>query len=772
MTLAGTLSPDSTRARDGAGHRPRPALRAAVVLLLPLACAEAHADADAGSCALPARDAAQPARSIDQLLAAMTLEEKLGQLIQLPGGGTQTGPRVPEGGEDMVRNGRVGSFLGIHGADYTRQMQRIAVEESRLGIPLLFAYDVIHGFRTLFPVPLAESSSFDPVEVEKATRVAAVEATANGLHWTFAPMVDITRDPRWGRVVEGAGEDPYLGAAMARARVRGFQGDDLRAVDTMLATAKHFVAYGAAEGGRDYNSADISPQTLHDLYLPPFRAAVDAGVGSIMASFNEINGIPMHAHGPLINGTLRRDWNFQGLVVSDFTGVLEMVAHRFAADREAAGVAAISAGVDIEMSSDTYLTELGNSIEGKQLELAVVDQAVRRVLDAKCRLGLFDDPYRYSDAERQKAHTLTAANRAAARRMAGRSIVLLRNERAMLPLARDVKRVAVLGPLADAPQEMHGNWAMQARDDEAITPLMGLRAALPGAQITHVAGSDVRGTSTQGFDAAVEAARNAEVVVMFVGEDREMSAEANNRSSLDLPGVQAQLIEAVRATGTPVVVVLLNGRPLSIGGWQDGVRAVVEAWFPGIEGGHAIADVLLGDVNPAARLPITFPRNVGQIPIYYAHKSTGRPPKEQEKYTSKYLDVPWTPLYPFGYGLSYTTFAYDQLSLQQPTITPDGRQTVRVRVTNSGKRDGDEVVQLYVRDEVGSLTRPVKELRGFRRIHLAAGASQLVEFELGAEDLSFTNAQLQRVVEPGAFTVMVGGSSETTLEATFDVVAK
>ena len=713
---------------------------------------------------------------VDALLAKMTVEEKLGQLNQPPGVGNNTGPAAMAGSEDQIRRGEIGSYLGTQGAVLTCRLQRIAVEQSRLGIPLLFGYDVIHGHRTVFPVPLGESASFDPAEVQHAARVAAIEASAHGIHWTYAPMVDISRDPRWGRVVEGAGEDPYLGSVLAAARVRGFQGEDLRAPDAVLATAKHFVAYGAAEAGRDYNVADISERTLHELYLPPFKAAVDAGAQSIMAAFNEIAGVPMHAHQPLIEDLLRKQWGWDGLLVSDYTGVMELMPHGVAADREQAGLLGLRAGVDVDMVSQIYVKDLPAAVKAGRIPMAQLDASVRRVLNAKYRLGLFDDPYRSctDDGARERALTLTPQHRADARRMAQKSLVLLENDDQVLPLSKSVRTLAVIGPLADHRRAMLGNWAVAGREEDAVTPLEGLKAALGDRTRLVVAkGTDIDSQDTRGIADAVAAAKQADAVVMFLGEHPDMSAEANNRTSLALPGVQEQLALAVAATGKPVVVVLLNGRPLSIGGLKGKVPAILEAWFPGIEGGHAIADVLFGDVNPSAKLPITFPHNVGQVPIYYAHKNTGRPPRTEEKYTSKYLDVPWTPLYAFGHGLSYTTFRYDVPVVSSATLNPDAlEQQVSVRVTNTGKRAGDEVVQLYVRDDVASITRPVKQLRGFQRVSLQPGEAKTVTFTLGFDDLAMYDARMQQVVEPGTFTVFVGGSSDRTQQATFTVGAR
>jgi beta-glucosidase len=707
---------------------------------------------------------------VDSVLATLTLEEKLGQLTQYRGRGSETGPRVMEGGEVQIREGMVGSFLGVHGAEYTREMQRIAAEESRTKIPLLFAHDVIHGFRTIFPVPLGEAASFDPEAAELSARIAAVEAAAAGLHWTFAPMVDIARDPRWGRIVEGAGEDPYLGSVMAAARVRGFQGEDLTANNTVMATAKHFVAYGGAEGGRDYNTVDISERTLYEVYLPPFQAAVEAGVESIMPAFNEIAGIPMHAHRHLIEEVLRGRWGFDGVVVSDYTGIMELIPHGVAADSTEAGILGLRTGVDIDMVSGIYLSAMPAAVRAGRLREGWVDESVRRVLRAKYRLGLFDDPYRYNDAQREREWTLTTEHRAAARDVALKSMVLLRNEGNVLPLSRNIRTLAVIGSLADSQRVMIGSWAAAGQAEDAITPLAGIRAAAGGeTRVLYARGAGVTDADTSGFAEAVRIAREADAVVLFLGEHHDMSAEAFNRTSLDLPGVQEALARAVIAVGKPTVGVLLNGRPLSVQWLHDNVPGILEAWFPGVEAGTAIAQVLFGDYNPGGKLPVSFPRNVGQVPVYYSHKNTGRPPSETEKYTSKYMDVHWTPLYPFGHGLSYTTFRFSDLLLDRATMTASDTLTVSVNVTNTGTRAGDEVVQLYVRDDVGSITRPVKQLRGFQRVHLEPGASTTVTFRIMRDDLAFYNAAMQHVVEPGWFTVWAGPSSAEGIEARFEV---
>ena len=761
------------------GRTPSAALRAAAGALLAgalVVLAAAGAAQDAAPTPGPRSQGAEapPATGsdafIDSLVAEMTLEEKLGQLTQMRGRWNDTGPYVPEGGVDEIRRGEIGSFLGVFGAELTRELQRVAVEESRLGIPLLFAHDVIHGFRTVFPVPLAEAASWNPRAVERAARIAAVEAAAHGLHWTYAPMVDIARDPRWGRVVEGAGEDPFLGSVMAAARVRGFQGEDLSRPDTLLATPKHFAAYGAAEGGRDYDVAEVSERTLREVYLPPFRAAVEAGAGSLMAAFNEVAGVPMHAHRRLLTDVLRGEWGFDGVVVSDFTGVQELMAHGVAATPAEAGFLALRAGVDVDMVSRIYLEHLPAAVRAGELAEAEVDEAVRRVLRAKQDLGLFEDPYRYADPARERAAALAAEHLEAARGLARESIVLLRNEGGVLPLAKDLPRITVVGALADSPRATLGSWAGAGREEDAVSVLEGIRRAVsPDTEVVYAPGAGPRGDATGGFAAAVAAAERSDAVVLVLGEDHDMSAEAASRASLDLPGVQLELAKRLHATGRPLVVVLMNGRPLAIPWLAEHAPAILEAWYLGVQMGPAVADVLFGDHNPSGKLPVTFPRTVGQVPIYYNHKNTGRPPHPDQKYTSKYLDVHWTPLYPFGHGLSYTTFGYGEPRLSRAAMGPADTVTVEVAVTNTGGRAGDEVVQLYLRDDHASVTRPVMELRGFEKVELAPGESRTVSFSLGPEELSFWDQRMERVVEPGTFTVFVGGSSADTREARFTV---
>jgi beta-glucosidase len=712
-----------------------------------------------------ARGRAVAERLADSLLARMTLAEKLGQLNLV----SVESDRVTPAQADSVRRGLIGGFLNLTGAEATAAIQRTAVTESRLRIPLLLGLDVIHGYRTIFPIPLAEASTWDPELVERSARAAAAEAAAAGVNWTFAPMVDIARDPRWGRIAEGSGEDPYLGSVLAAARVRGFQGRDLRAPDAVLATAKHFAAYGGAEAGRDYNTVDVSERTLREVYLPPFRAAVRAGVGSIMSAFNEIAGVPSSASRWLLTGVLRREWGFRGFVVSDWGAIDELRAHGIAAERADAGRLAIVAGVDMDMSAGLYLRELPGLLARHEIGLRTVDEAVRRVLQAKLALGLFDDPYRGVTSERERAGILTPAARAVARRDAAEAIVLLKNERDLLPLAPTVRALAVIGPLAADSADALGPWHARGRAGDVVTALAGIQARVSAAtQVIYARGCGIADSDTTGIAEAVAAARRADAAVLVLGEGEEMSGEAASRALLDLPGVQQRLLEAVQATGTPVVLVLMAGRPLALPWAAANVRAMVEAWFLGVETGHALADVLFGDVAPSGKLPVSVPRAVGQVPIYYDHKSTGRP-ASGEHYTSKYLDVGTDPLFPFGFGLSYATFRYGAVRLSAAEIAPADSLTVTVAVTNTGARAADEVVQVYVRDEVASVTRPVRALAGFRRVSLRQGETRTVRFTIGPEQLGLYDAAMRWVVEPGRFTVYVGGSSADGVEASFVV---
>ncbi len=717
----------------------------------------------------PAPPAPEIERGVEGFLARMTLQEKLGQLQQLDS--VPNLWRVRDEHRDLIPRGLVGSFLNVRGARNINEAQRMAVEQSRLKIPLLFGFDVIHGYRTILPIPLGEASTWDPAAVERSARIAAAEAAATGLKWTFAPMVDVARDPRWGRISEGSGEDPYLGAAMARARVRGFQGDDPSAADRILACAKHWVAYGAAEGGRDYNSADLSEQTLRTVYFPPFRAALEAGAGSFMSSFNTIDGVPASANPFTLTQVLRKEWHFDGLVVSDYESVKELLAHGVALDAADAARQALLAGIDMEMVSRLFGTQLPRLVEQGLVPRPALDEAVRRVLRIKFRLGLFERPY--ADEAREAKVVGAREHRAAAREITGRSLVLLKNDQGVLPLKPRVRSIALLGPLADDRDAPLSSWRGDGRVEDVVTLLAGIQARAvgrSGLSVAYARGCELDGGSTDGFAEAVRLARQAELAIVAVGEASTMSGEAASRSSLDLPGHQLELVQAVHATGTPTVVVLYSGRPLTIGWLADHVPAILEAWLPGTEGGNAISDVLFGDVNPGAKLPVTFPRVVGQVPLYYNHLSTGRPPMADNKYTSKYLDVPTGPLFAFGHGLSYTRFQLSNLKMSRRAIPPDGRLAVSVDVRNVGDRPGDEVVQLYIRDPVASVVRPVQELAGFERVSLQAGETRPVRFELGPERLGLYNRQLQFVVEPGEFRVTVGTSSTGGLDDRFEVI--
>ncbi|NEB74696.1 beta-glucosidase BglX [Streptomyces sp. SID14478] len=702
---------------------------------------------------------------VGALLARMTLEEKLGQLQHLawafdsnPGSGSTTEV------ERAARAGRVGSVQSIFGAKATNALQRLAVEESRLGIPLLFSLDIIHGFWTTFPIPLAQASSFDPDVPRSDAQVSAAEARSNGVHWTFAPMMDVTHEPRWGRIAEGNGEDPYLTARFAAAKVKGYQGSNLASKATLAACAKHFVAYGGAEGGRDYNTVDVSESRLRNLYLPPFKAALDAGAATVMASFNTISGIPAHGNPHTLTDILKKEWAFGGVVISDWAGVQELIVHGFAEDGADAARLALNAGVDMEMVEGNLLTNGAALLRAGKITQQRIDDAVARVLRLKYSLGLFDDPY---VEESTAIPGPTSAARAAARTAASRSMVLLKNDRDVLPLARSVGSVALVGPFADS-TDLLGTWAVPAAAERfpAVRILDAVRKAAPAADVRHARGVDPEGEDTDGIEEAVAAAQSCDVTVVVVGEPATMSGEAAARSDLSLPGAQEKLIAAVARTGKPFVVVLVNGRPLTMGDWLDSAPAVLEAWHPGIEGGNAIADVLFGTVTPGGKLPVSFPRAVGQIPIHYNHESTGRPYKADDKFTSKYLDLPPTPQFPFGHGLTYTTFALGAPEADRTDITAAALHAgdsieVTVPLCNTGSRTGDEVVQLYVHDVAAGIAQPVRRLRGFQRVTLAAGAATTVRFRLGAEDLGFwTNAPKGEFrIEPGRFDLYVGTSS-------------
>ncbi len=714
---------------------------------------------------------------ISDLMQRMTLEEKIGQLNLLTSNWDKTGPTMREGYKEDIKAGRVGAIFNAFTAEYTRGLQELAVEETRLGIPLLFGYDVIHGHRTIFPISLGESASWDLDAIENAARVAAREAAAEGIHWTFAPMVDIARDPRWGRISEGAGEDVYLGTEIAKARIRGFQGDDLSDLDTVLACAKHYAAYGQAQAGRDYHTTNMSERELWGTYLPPFKAAVEEGVATFMTSFNELNGVPATGSDYLLQDILKGKWGFEGFVVTDYTSINEMVPHGFARDEKHAAQLAINAGVDMDMQGTVYYTHLKSLVEEGKVSTDRIDNAVRRILEMKYRLGLFEDPYRYSNVERQEAEIYKPENLAAARDMARKSMVLLKNEGQVLPLSEKGLSLAVIGPLADSKQDMIGSWSAAGdRYTKPVTLLEGLKARLgESADIHYAKGASYEFAAegdTSGFAEAIAAARRADVILLAMGEKWNMTGEAASRTSLDLPGNQLALMKELEKLDKPMVLVLMNGRPLAIN-WADAnVDAILETWYAGTTGGHAIADVLFGDYNPAGKLTTTFPRNVGQVPIYYNMKNTGRPyePKgAEQKYRSRYLNTSNKPLYPFGYGLSYTRFSYSDITLDKTEMTPDGSITASIEVTNSGKFDGEEVVQLYVRDLVGSVTRPVKELKDFEKIFLKKGETKTVTFEITVDDLAFYRRDMSYGAEAGDFKLFIGTSSADVQEADFSL---
>jgi len=699
-------------------------------------------------------------KQIDSLLRLMTLEEKIGQMTLYTTDWESTGPTIREGYEQDVRSGACGALFNSHTAAFTRRLQEIAVQESRLGIPLIFGYDVIHGYKTIFPIPLGEACSWDMQAIERSASVAAAEASAAGLHWTFAPMVDISRDPRWGRVMEGAGEDPFLGAAVARARVKGFQGNGFGNADKVVACVKHFAGYGAPMGGRDYNTVDMSERYFRDFYLPTYQAAVEAGAMTVMTSFNDFDGIPATANHWLLTDVLREEFGFEGFVVTDYTSINEMVNHGYAEDDAQAGTLAANAGVDMDMQGAVFQRFLKKAVDGGQVPMARVDDAVRRILRVKYELGLFEDPYRFCNPTREQETIYAPAHLEAARDVARRSMVLLKNANETLPLKKGLS-VALIGPLAADGAQQLGAWSGSGEGERCVSVRTALeeRARQDGFQLTYVQGCDIQSEDRSGFTAAYEAARSADIVIAVLGEHRDMSGEAASRSDITLPGQQQALLEAVKAAGKPVVVVLMNGRPLAIPYVAATADAILEAWFPGTMGGPAVVDVLMGDYNPGGKLVMSFPYSAGQIPVFYSAKTTGRPFDANSKYTSKYLDVPNTALYPFGHGLSYTTFGYSDIRLDRKTFGPKEKVTASVTVTNTGTRAGEEVVQWYVRDLVGSITRPGMELKGFEKIALQPGERKTVFFTFTAGDLAFHTADMSFRAEPGVFWVMAGTSS-------------
>ena len=724
-----------------------------------------------GAAVKPADDPARAANFnktypiVDSLLKVMTLEEKIGQLVLYTSDWDVTGPSIREGYIEDIRSGKCGNIFNAYTAAYTRKLQEIAVNETRLGIPLLFGYDVIHGFRTIFPINLGISSSWDPGLIEESACVAAREAAAAGLHWTYSPMCDICVEPRWGRISEGAGEDAFLGSAVSRAMVYGYQGADLEDPFTIAACVKHFAAYGAPHAGRDYNTVDMSERWLREFYLPPYKAAVEAGAQTVMASFNEYDGTPATANAHLLTEILRDEWGFDGFVVSDYTGVMEMINHGTSADLADASVKALNAGNDMDMQSGGYSEFLKKAVEEGKVSRKILDEAVRRVLTVKARLGLFSDPFKYCSEEREEAETKTEENLHTALVLAQESCVLLKNHNNILPLSKN-SPVAVIGPLANSADDLLGTWRGAGQVEGVKSILDGIKEM--SGSVVYTPGCDVEKESQALFSHAEYAARSAGTVIMVLGEPCDWTGEAASRTSIRLPEVQTELLKEIAGTGVPVVLVLLNGRPLDISEESELADAVLEAWYPGTMGGEAVARLLFGEASPSGRLSVTFPRNIGQIPIYYWAKNTGRPYVDiGAKYESRYLDCPNEPLYPFGYGLTYTTFSYGKPVLSSDSFGPGGSITAKATVTNTGSREGCEVIQLYLRDMLGSVTRPVKMLRGFQRVLLAPGESTEVEFTITQEELSFWRKDMTYGPEAGEFRLFIGGDSSCEDYVTF-----
>jgi len=714
---------------------------------------------------------------VDSVLRMMTLEEKIGQLNQYNDDWNATGPvTLDSTKKQQVLKGQVGSLLNCVGTLRTRTWQNIAMQ-SRLKIPLLFGQDVIHGYKTTFPIPLAEACSWDMDAVQLSARTAATEASASGINWTFAPMVDIARDPRWGRVMEGAGEDPYLGSKIAYARVKGFQGNKLGDVNSLMACAKHFAAYGAAIGGRDYNSVDMSDRLLWEVYLPPFKAAVDAGAATFMNSFNDINGVPATGNKYLQRDILKGKWNFKGFVVSDWGSIGEMINHGNVKNEYEAALSAITAGSDMDMESRCYKNSLALLVKDKKVDVALINDAVKRILRKKFELGLFDDPYKFCNAEREQAALNDPAHAKIAREIAAKSIVLLKNENDLLPLSKNTKTIAFIGPLVKAVKQNKGFWDVEVPGVDSnfiVSQWEGLQNKLgSNTALLYAKGCDIEGDDKSGFAEAVNVAKQADVVILSIGERRDMSGEAKSRSNINIPGVQEDLLKELLATGKPVVVLINAGRPLVFNYTAEHAPAILYSWWLGSEAGNAIADVLFGDHNPSAKLPISFPRSVGQIPIYYSHFNTGRPAKDDndKNYRSSYNDLSIFPKYEFGYGLSYTSFQYSDLTLNKKKMKANERIEVSFSITNTGKYDGEETVQLYIRDKVGSIVRPVQELKDFAKVKLISGESKTIRFSIDKEKLSFYNQQLQWVAEPGDFDLMIGASSrDIRLKDSFELL--
>ena len=707
---------------------------------------------------------------VDSVLKLMTLDEKIGQMNQYNGDWEATGPITNDGDkQNQIRKGMVGSMLNVTGVEHTRSLQQMAMQ-SRMKIPLLFGQDIIHGYRTIFPIPLAEAASWDLFAIEKSARVAAVEASAVGVHWTFAPMVDIARDPRWGRVMEGAGEDPFLGSAIAKARVQGFQGNGLGNTDAVMACAKHFAAYGAAVGGRDYNAVDMSLRQLHEIYLPPFKAALDAGAATFMNSFNDLNGVPATGNKYLQRDLLKGQWKFKGFVVSDWGSVREMINHGYSKNNYEAAMHATNAGSDMDMESRSYIQNLKQLVKDKKVTVAVIDDAVKRILKKKFEMGLFDDPYKFSNIAREQQQFNNAAHLQASQTMAEKSIVLLKNNNQLLPLSKQIKNIALIGPFVKAVRDNLGFWSYSWPDDTArvVTLYQGIQNKVSSnTKLLYAKGCDIDDQNKNGFEEALTAAKDADVIIMSMGEASNWSGEAKSRSNIHLPGVQEELIKAMQATGKPVVVLINAGRPLIFNWTADNVPAILYTWWLGTKAGDAIANVLFGDYNPSAKLPMSFPRTEGQIPIYYNHYNTGRPAANDSdvNYVSAYIDLPNSPKFCFGYGLSYTSFNYSAVSLNKTQIKANEKLEAAITITNTGNYDGEEVVQLYIRDMVASVVRPVKELKGFQKIFLKKGETKTVKFIITVDDLKFYDNELKYDWEPGEFEIMIGTNSADVKKA-------
>ena len=715
-------------------------------------------------------------QKVEELLKKMTLEEKIGQLNQYTNDANPTGPLVVNPNKEKeIKAGLLGSMLNVMGVDRTRKYQELAMQ-SRLKIPLIFGLDVIHGYKTTFPIPLAESASWDLAVIEQGARVAATEASASGVHWTFAPMVDIARDPRWGRVMEGAGEDTYLGSKIAIALVKGFQGNRLGDTNSVMACVKHFAAYGAAVGGRDYNSVDMSDRMLWETYLPPFKAALDAGAATFMNSFNDINGIPATANKYIQRDILKGKWNFKGFVVSDWGSIGEMVAHGYAKDGKEAAQMAIMAGNDMDMESNAYRNNLAQLVKENKVPIAVVDEAVKRILRKKFELGLFDDPFRFCNQDRQNAALSNPEHTKIARDMAKKSIVLLKNENNILPLSKETKTIAFIGPMVKPKRINHGFWAIDLKEIDStyiVSQWEGLENKVgKTAKLLYAKGCDIEGTNKSGFQEAIDIANQADVVILSIGERFDMSGEAKSRSNIHLPGVQEDLIKELQKTGKPIVILINAGRPLIFNWTADNMPTIVYTWWLGSEAGNAIADVLFGDYNPSGKLPMTFPREEGQIPIYYNHFNTGRPSINENKiYKSAYIDLPTTPKFPFGFGLSYTSFQYSDLKLSKQKMKSNETIEVSLTITNTGKFTGEEVVQMYLQDKFGSVVRPIIELKDFQKIKLEVGESKTIKFTIDNQKLSFYNSKLEFKSEPGDFELMIGSSSaDIRLRSNFELL--